>query len=419
MESHLPAGRSLALRVLLPFGLAYFTSYWLRVISAVIAPDLVRELNLTASELGFMSAAYFIAFGAFQIPLGVLLDRFGARRVHATLVACAVVGAFLFSRATSVEGLTLARALIGLGMSAGLLASIKAVTVWFPAAGFAETNGWIFVIGALGALSASTPAQLMLSHFTWRDLVGGASMVALLAVALLVLVAPKDAHSTNRDALGKQLLAVGRVYASRRFWRIACVAMLSQATYMGIQSLWAGPWLVDVGGLSRAAAANYLLAMSVAMIAGSLTFGHLGSRLARAGRLPVVPFIVGVVLFCSVQGALAAGWRTQPLLAWVLFGYFGTAGSLAFAILPRYFPAALTGRAITALNVLIFSLAFACQWGLGAIIHLWPEAAGRYHPHGYQAGFAACLVLQVLALAWFFVERRGQAGLEELPSVTR
>jgi MFS family permease len=396
------------MRILTPFCLAYVTSHWLRAVNAVMAPDLVSELGLSASELGLMSAAYFLAFSAFQIPLGLLLDRFGPRRVNAALVLCAAIGAYAFAQAHTLTNLTLARALIGFGSSAGLMASIKAATVWFAPHRLAAINGWVFFAGGLGALAATAPAQFLLNHTTWRHLFEAASGVALVAAGLLIWMAPPDAHDTKRESLQSMLRGLREVYRSRKFWRIAAVAMLTQATYMGIQSLWAGPWLIDVAGLGRQSAANYLLVMAIAITVGSIIFGKLGSHLARKGKLPVAPFVAGVLAFCGVQLALALGWRAEPLLAWTLFGFFGTAGTLAFAIVPHYFPAALAGRALTALNVLVLALAFTCQWGIGAIIHLWPPLDGHYHMLGYQAGFAACLSLELLALAWFFWDRRAR-----------
>jgi predicted MFS family arabinose efflux permease len=284
------------------------------------------------------------------------------------------------------------------------MASVKTFTLWFPPERLAVMNGRILLIGGLGALAATAPAQLLLQYFSWRHLFVAAGVVAAIAVALLIWIAPDDRAKTTKQPLGQQFRGFGTVFSSRLFWRVAVVSMLTQATFMGIQSLWAGPWLIDVAGLSRTAAANHLLIMSIAMVSGSLAFGHLGSRFSRAGQVPLLPFMAGVLSFSAVQFLLALGWSAHPLTLWVLFGFFGAAGSLAFAIVPRYFDSALTGRVITALNVLVFGFAFACQWGVGLIINLWPQLDGHYHPNGYRAGFAVCLALQLAALGWFWVE---------------
>jgi hypothetical protein len=101
-----------------------------------------------------------------------------------------------------------------------------------------------------------------------------------------------------------------------------------------------------------------------------------------------------------VQLLLSLGFSGAPALLWIAFGVFGTAGSLAYAILTQRFPAAQAGRTITALNALVFTLAFFVQWGIGAIIERWPASEGQYHPDGFRAAFAACLLVQVMGYAW-------------------
>ena len=97
-------------RVFVPFALGYFLSYLLRVVNAVIAPDLVRDLGLTAADLGLLTSANFLAFAVAQLPLGILLDRFGPRRTEAVLLLFAALGAFLFSIAGSAPDLIAGRA---------------------------------------------------------------------------------------------------------------------------------------------------------------------------------------------------------------------------------------------------------------------------------------------------------------------
>ena len=100
-------------RVFVPFALGYFLSYLLRVVNAVIAPDLIAELNLTAADLGLMTSANFLAFTIVQLPVGILLDRYGPRRTDAALLLFAGLGCFIFANATTAGGLIAGRALIG------------------------------------------------------------------------------------------------------------------------------------------------------------------------------------------------------------------------------------------------------------------------------------------------------------------
>ncbi len=403
------AARVGTLHILLPFGMAYFTSHWYRGINAIIAPDLVRELQLSAADLGLLSAAYFLVFSAFQLPLGILLDRFGPRRVNMVLISIAALGGLLFSVGHDMTTLTLARALVGLGVSAGLMAPVKATLMWFPAERVAAMNGWIFVTGFMGAIAATAPAQWLLEVTHWRGLFVFVAILCVCAVLTMWRLAPEqNATHLSAGARSGAWQSFWRIYRHPGFWGASIVAMTSQAVGMGIQTLWAGPWLRDVAALERGASANVLLAGAFAALVGSFSFGQLGSHLARRGRSPMGALLGGVSVFLLIQLLLAAGWHGAPLLLWMLFGFFSTAGGLVFSVVTRDFEPALHGRVITALNVLIFSLAFLCQWGIGAIINQWPSVDGHYHLEGYRTGFAVFLALQALALAWYFVKHRRQ-----------
>ncbi|NJO23808.1 MAG: MFS transporter [Sphingomonadales bacterium] len=125
-EAKAQPGLRLLLIALVPFSLGFFFSYLYRAVNAVIAPDLVRDVGLSAGELGLLTAAYLFAFSMFQLPLGILLDRYGPRRVQATLVAIGGIGALIFATAESITVLTIARAIIGLGFAGGLMSGFKA-----------------------------------------------------------------------------------------------------------------------------------------------------------------------------------------------------------------------------------------------------------------------------------------------------
>ena len=150
----MPSPRQL-LRVFVPFAAGYFLSYLFRVVNAVISPDLVADLALGPADLGLLTATYFLTFAAFQLPLGVLLDRFGPRRIEAVLLLFAAVGALIFAKAHSTVGLVAGRALIGFGVSACLMAAFTAFVMWFPAQRLPLVNGLQMAAGGLGALVAT------------------------------------------------------------------------------------------------------------------------------------------------------------------------------------------------------------------------------------------------------------------------
>lgn len=393
-------------RVFLPFALGYFISYLYRTVNAVIAPDLVRDIGLEPASLGFLTSTYFLAFAAFQLPLGLLLDRFGPRRVDAGLLLIAGVGALVFAEADSMGGLILGRALIGLGVSACLMAAFKAFSVWFPADRLPLVNSVQMLSGGFGALAASTPVELALRLTDWRGLFVLLSGMTLGAAVIIFLVVPEQARTSQGETLGQQWAGLATVFSHQAFWRIAPWTVAAQAAYLSMPGLWAGPWLRDVAGYSRMAVANTLMALSLAMIAGYFSFGVLADVLARRGIRPLLVAASGMVLFMGTQLLLVLSWTALTIPLWLLFGFCGTSCILPYAVLSQSFPKHLAGRANTALNVLVFSAAFAAQWMIGAIIGHWPLSdAGGYDPTGYQAGFAVVLGLQGVAALWFLICR--------------
>ncbi len=166
------------------FAAAYLLSYLFRTVNAVISPELTRELGLDASSLGFLTSAYFLAFGLMQIPVGMLLDRYGPRRVEPVLLAIAAAGALLFGLADGLPGLTLGRAIIGGGVSACLMAPLKGIAMWYPPERHASLSGWMMVAGGLGALAATTPLEYALRFTNWRTIFVGLAAVTLVGGAV-------------------------------------------------------------------------------------------------------------------------------------------------------------------------------------------------------------------------------------------
>ena len=392
--------------VFIPFALGYFLSYLFRVVNAVIAPDLTADLALNPAQLGLLTAAYFITFAAFQLPLGVLLDRYGPRRIEAFLLFFAGLGAFVFARSESLAGLVIGRALIGFGVSSCLMAAFKAFVLWFPQNQWPRINGIQMAAGGLGALTATAPVEAMLGITDWRGvftILAGITIVVSLIVFWVVPEKSQDQESSLKD----QVQGVIEVFSSPQFWRIAPLTTASQAAFMSLQGLWSGPWLRDVAHLDRAAVAKVLLWIAVAMIIGFISLGTLAERLSRRGIEPVITSVVGMTICMTTQLFLILEIRSLALPLWILFGFFGTTGIIAYAGLSQSFPRHLTGRVTTGVNLMVFLGAFAGQWAIGAIINLWPVAAdGGYAPEGYQAGFALVFGLQFISLLWFIFAGR-------------
>lgn len=403
----------LALRVFLPFALGYCFSYAVRNVNAVIAPDLTASLGLTAASLGLLTSAYFLTFAAFQLPLGVLLDRYGPRRMDSLLLLFAAFGAFLFATGESVTQLVVARAFIGLGVSACLMASFKAFVMWFPSERLPLVNGCIMAVGGFGALLVTAPMEVLLAIIEWRDVFFIMLAFAATASAAIFFIVPRrpEERTVSQESMSAQVRGLVGVFKSPLFWRIAPIATASQAAFLSIQGLWAGPWLKDVAELSRLEVGEHLALIPASMIVGFLSFGFISDRLRKVGVRTVTVAAAGMLLFMLAQLALIFVPGVAPALLWCAFGLFGTSGIVCYAVLSQSFPKTLAGRVNTALNVLAFSAAFGAQWGLGGLIGLFPaEAPGAYQPAGYHLAFAVTLGIQLVCFVWLIWPRRNPAA---------
>jgi predicted MFS family arabinose efflux permease len=395
---------NLWLRVFLPFAAGYYLSYLLRTVNAVIAPDLTRELGLSAADLGLLTSAYLLTFAAFQIPLGLLLDRYGPRKVEAGLMLVAAAGTLLFSFGTSAVQLTLARGMIGLGVSSCLMAAFKGFAQNFPAERQASLTGAIMASGGLGALTASLPLEFALPLIGWRGVFQGLTFLLVFVAALIFFLVPEHSTGVARDSLAAQLKEVRGILASRLFWRYAPPVALITGGFLSVQGLWAVPWLMHVEGLSRHQAAEVLFSLNLAMLLAHLGIAFFATRLAKAGLRPAVLLVAGFALALISQAAILFG--AQPAIAlWFAYGTGISGGSLAYALLSGQFASSLSGRVTTALNLLLFVGAFGLQWGLGVLID-GLILSGFAAPTAYRATFATMLVLQVAAYTWFLLEGR-------------
>ena len=396
----------LALRVLLPFALGYYLSYVFRTINAVIAPNLVADIGLSAAGLGLLTSAYFLSFAACQLPLGVMLDRIGPRKMEAVLLLLAAAGSFWFAMAETETGLICARALIGIGVSACLMASFKAFVDWFPKEKHPVTNGLILMAGGLGAMSSTAPIEAALQLTDWRGVFLGLASVGVAASALLYFIVPErpvDRKHPTEESLGDQIKDMGGILRTPMFYRHIPLVVVSQGSFLAALTLWVGPWFRDVAGLERGSVATSLLIVAAAMTAGYLMTGGTASRLNRRGFKTEFTVLTGMLCFMAIQVPIIMGVQTGAVVIWALFAFFGTSGSVMFAALSQHFPGHLMGRVSTMMNLLVFMLAFSLQWAIGAIINLFPASpTGGFDPQGYQAAFLFLLTLQGLGGLWYW-----------------
>lgn len=395
------------MRVVLPFLAGYFLSYVYRAVNAVLAPALVGEFGISAEQLGFLTGVYFFSFGLFQIPLGLLLDRFGPRRVNGTLLVLAAAGALFFAYSDSFVDLVAARALIGLGVSACLMASIQAFILWFPPERMSTMIALAYSMGGLGAITASVPLEIALRVLSWREVFELLAVFTLLLSAVFALAVPEHPGARKPASLKEQLAGLLTIARDPAFRRIALAIGSTQCAAVALFTLWITAWLRDVAGYDRAAAARGLAIVAMALIAGYFFFGRIADLLARRGRSQLPLFAGGVAAALFFLALLALGVTAGAVALWSAFVFCCTGATLAHTIATRRYPREMAGRINTALNTFTFMGIFLGQWGTGAILNLWPPLeSGGYDPRGYGWALAALWVVQAAGFAWLWAGRQ-------------
>ncbi|KAB2928318.1 MAG: MFS transporter [Dechloromonas sp.] len=397
--------RSLMFRLFLPFAAGYFLSYLYRTVNAVLGPLIAGQLSLPDNALGLLTSTYFLAFGAAQLPLGMLLDRFGPRRVEAALLVIAAAGATVFAMADSLSGLTIGRALIGLGVAACLMASFKAFSQWFPPERQASLTGWIMASGGLGALAAAKPLEVALGFTGWREIVLGLAAVTLAVAAALWFFVPDKASDGKSAGFAEQLAGVRSIFASRHFWRYAPAGFWFTGGFMAVQGLWASRWMNVMENLDSAAVAARLTWMGMAMLGGFLFMGFFATALVHRGISLEKVYRWAMIAAFAAFAVIGLYPQFAGDLLWPVLGACFSLSNIAYSLVAKAFPSNLSGRANTALNLLVFAGAFGLQWGIGGLVDAL-QAAGWAVGPAYRTVFLGLLGGQLVALAWLLLSGR-------------
>jgi predicted MFS family arabinose efflux permease len=361
-----------ALVLFLAFAWAYFLSALVRAVTATLAPTLTADLGLSPSDLGLLAGAYFFGFAVMQLPLGRWLDRFGPRRVLVAFLAVAVVGCAAFAMAGGFAGLTLARALIGAGVSACLMAPLTGFRRWFPPLLQLRANAWMLMTGSLGMLASTLPVQGLLPLTGWRGLFWLLGLCLALSIVALWWLVPRDEAHALPAAADHTAAQEGyaTIWRNPSFRRYAGLGFVNYGGMIALQTLWIGPWLVNVAGWSPAASAGGLFIVNSAMLVTFLAWGLAMPRLQARGwsaaRLITfgAPWSLAVLGMNLLLGAHATAW------AWALYCVSCTFMALAQPLVGQAFPTHLAGRALSAYNLVIFAGVFGMQWGIGLAVDL-------------------------------------------------
>jgi len=401
--------RRMAVWVFLAFASAYFLSALLRAITATLSPTLTLDFGLQARDLGLLAGGYFLGFSLTQLPMGHWLDLHGPKKVVLSFLGVAVLGSVAFSLAQDFTGLLLARILIGIGVSACLMAPLTGYRRWLPLEQQQRANSWMLMTGALGMLASTLPVQWLLPVMGWRWMFVGLALLILLSMALMAWQVPKwrliesvtsqdDGASTDQK-IGI-LASYSQVWAHRYFRSLTPMGFFNYGGLIAMQTLWAGPWMIKVAGYSSLEAATGLFWINVCMLVTFWLWGLVTPMLYARGLNANKLMTYGVPLNFCVQIYIVLAGADAGALHWALFCISSSFVSLAQPAVGMAFPSALAGRALSAYNLVLFLGVFVVQWGMGLMIDGF-KAAGWQESQSFQLAMAVFFTCCLASYGYF------------------
>ncbi len=407
-----PQEKVRAIPLFLAFASAYFFSALIRAITATLAPTLVQEFALTASDLGLLSGGYFFGFSITQLPLGTWLDRFGPKRVLLAFLTVAVAGCLCFAAADSFWTLCAARVACGVGLSACLMAPLTAYRRWYRPDNQQRASSWMLMTGSLGFVASTLPVQWLMPVLGWRGIFLVLATLLVLAITAVARVVPRWPNasplSVEAQSTDPQPATYAAVFRHPYFRSLTPFGFFAYGGMVAMQTLWAARWLTAVAGYSPEQAAAGMFWLNVGMMAAFLAWGAATPWLARRSwtsqvlMVRLVPISL-LLLLVIVLGGPVFG----PYSAWMWTAYCvcATVVTLSQPAVGLAFPPHLAGRALSAFNLVIFSGVFTVQWGLGLVIDALLAAGLTIHA-AYQGAVAISGLLSLAAYAYFVLAKK-------------
>ena len=402
MENYILPKRQ-AISVFFVFAFGYFISCLLRAITATLSPVLTSEFNLLAADLGLLAGGYFLGFACMQIPLGYLLDKYGPKKIVTSFLLIALIGIISFALAKSFSGLLISRILIGVGVSACLMAPLTGYRIWYAENQQQRANSWMLMVASLGFLSSTLPVQLLLPSFGWRWIFGGIALLTFLSILLILLFIPnwnlnKNRVLENSDKTG----SLSDVWKNRFFISVIPMGLFNYGGLMAIQTLWAGPWMIRVSGYTPLESATGLFWINVTMLISFFLWGYFLPKINSIGfsatRILKLGLPVGflVMLTIIILGPKAGAFHiTMFILSSIFLSVTQPAVGLSFA-------GHSAGKALTSFNLLIFAGTFVMQWLMGFVIDI-VKSLGHSEIFAFKSAFSVFLILSIISYIFFLV----------------
>ncbi len=391
----------------------FVLSLFFRATNAVLAPNLIQDLGLNAETFGILGGAYFYSFALLQIPMGPMLDRIGPRIVLTIFPLIGALGAFLFALGESFTSALLGRILIGAGMASVLMGSFKVFTLRFPLEKFATLVGINLSIGTLGSILATSPMAYLASTIGWRMtfiLSGGITIILPILIFWALGEEKKDKSpilcAPSEPVIGV-IQSIRLVLSSLAFWQMGTLTFFRYGTFVGLQGLWLGPYLIDIKGYSPIQTGNVLILLSIGMIIGGPVGGRLSDRVSHSSKGIALR---GLSLYALSLFPLIGILRIEsPFWYGLIFffiGFFSSFGMLIYSHAKELFPIAISGTVMTGINFFTMAGAAVFMSALGKIIESFPRVDHGYPPEAYHLSFLICFLGMVVSLIFYAFSKK-------------
>ena len=387
-------------------GAAYILVFFHRVAPAMLAVDMMRDLQTGGALMGLMASAYFYPYALMQIPAGLLSDSLGPRRSVTFFFIFAAAGSVAFGLVTSIGMAIATRVVVGLGVAMVFVPTLKILTNWFESAKFVRMTGIFISLGGVGAYIASAPLALLSEAAGWRAsmvVIGVITLVIALAVWLLVRDTPQELGFQPLNGKIDQNPAVNRirlfrgmglVFKTLRFWPMAICFFLGATVSLSFNGLWGGPFLMQVYGMSKPQAGTVLSAMAFGLIFGAPMMSWFSDRMFHSRKkLIIANQFASLCLFIPLA-FFTGDFNMAMLFIWCFASGILNAGVIVigYATIKELFPVEIAGTATGLVNIFPFAGAALGQplmgWYLDSIV----GTGGHYSVDAYSSAFKVCLL---------------------------
>lgn len=327
--------------------------YAIEVSPCVMTNDLMREFSLTATEMGNLAACYFYAYVIMQIPAGLLIDRWGPRKVTTIAIALSALGAWIFSQADSIFIACIGRFITGIGASFAAVNCLKLVANWFPIRQFAFMVGLMMTIGMLGAVGGQAPLSSFISFLGWRDAMSGLALIGLILAALFTIaVRDRAPHHRMINVVPEKphiFKNLGSILKHRQSWYLSFYSGFAFAPVMAFGGLWGVPFLIEKFGFSHHAAAQGSSLIFLGFAAGAPLFGWLSDYIGQ--RRPVMTYGTLVATLCLTAVLYVPHLPVSVVFAALfVFGFSISAFLLCFTMIKEVHSTAIAATSVGFMN---------------------------------------------------------------------